>query len=147
MSLLTDFKQAQLDIRTNRTVIIGHRQRLELHGFYAQAELGDNTQPEPKKDMVIWHQKWLEHNKHKGMEKEEAMRNYIELTAKILKKKVSKPKALPPLSYQPQTRLATFRSNAPVVSSPKQKMKAEALPKPETSINSSLVDIGELSPS
>lgn len=109
MSILTDFKQAQLNIRRNRKVIVSHAQRLELTGLFRQAELGDNLEQPPKQDNIISYQKWVEHSKHKGLSKEDAMKRYIEIVASILQKKVAATPKLPPFSYHTRPTLSSFR--------------------------------------
>lgn len=76
--LQKEFQNAA-DRVTNLSYRPSDTQLLELYGLFKQATIGDNETTSPWAIQVKERAKWDAWNSNKGMLKEEAMQNYIDL--------------------------------------------------------------------
>ncbi|HMU97408.1 MAG TPA: acyl-CoA-binding protein [Chitinophagales bacterium] len=83
MSLQEKFQQAQIDVKT-LTKRPTDEQLLNLYALFKQATDGDNTTSKPGMFDIKGQFKWKTWNEKKGMSKDEAMQNYIDLVTKLL---------------------------------------------------------------
>ena len=83
MSLQEKFQQAQIDVKT-LTKRPTDEQLLNLYALFKQATDGDNTTSKPGMFDIKGQFKCKTWNEKKGMSKDEAMQNYIDLVTKLL---------------------------------------------------------------
>ncbi len=83
MSLQEKFQQAQIDVKT-LTKRPTDEQLLNLYALFKQATDGDNTTSKPGMFDIKGQFKWKTWNEKKGMSKDDAMQNYIDLVTKLL---------------------------------------------------------------
>lgn len=83
MSLQEKFQQAQIDVKT-LTKRPTDEQLLNLYALFKQATDGDNITSKPGMFDIKGQFKWKTWNEKKGMSKDEAMQNYIDLVTKLL---------------------------------------------------------------
>eukprot|EP00178_Gracilaria_changii_P004652 TRINITY_DN17565_c0_g1_i1.p1 TRINITY_DN17565_c0_g1~~TRINITY_DN17565_c0_g1_i1.p1 ORF type:complete len:100 (+),score=25.25 TRINITY_DN17565_c0_g1_i1:32-331(+) len=82
MSLETRFKKAAWLIANGPPQEdVSNDQKLKVYGLYKQATAGDNNTSQPWAIQLEARAKWDAWEKNKGMSKEEAMQNYIDLLA------------------------------------------------------------------
>lgn len=65
---------------------ITNDEKLELYGWFKQATVGDNTTAAPWAVQLEAKAKWSAWDSHKGVSKEQAEKEYIEVVRKLLKK-------------------------------------------------------------
>ena len=85
MSNSPEFTKAAEDIRT-LTVKPTDYELLDLYGLFKQATVGDCNTNRPGMFDMKGKYKWDKWNSHKGMNKEEAEKKYIELVQSLLSK-------------------------------------------------------------
>lgn len=77
------FNRAANYLSQNDSIEISNQNKLLLYGFYKQATLGKCTTSNPLGINIIQNAKWSQWNSLGEMDKEEAMKNYIEIVKKL----------------------------------------------------------------
>jgi len=80
--LIAKFNKAIELVKTVETV--SNENKLYLYAHYKQANNGDNNIPKPSMFNIVDNAKWKAWNEINGMEKEEAMKLYINKVKKLL---------------------------------------------------------------
>lgn len=85
MDLAEQFKSAQEDIQ-KLTERPSNDELLNIYALFKQATEGDNEEPEPGMFDIKAAFKWKKWTEKKGLSKEEAMQQYIDLVKELFSK-------------------------------------------------------------